>query len=62
MKLRFRVHNTADIPLVFAHQSYHIIVLNQICVGTAEAIRGDANNEHAMTWLRHVSNDGAWGA
>jgi hypothetical protein len=43
--------------------SYHCSGLlselsDQICVGTAKAIRGGADNGHAMARIRHVSNDG----
>jgi hypothetical protein len=48
------------------HISYHCSGLlselsDQICLGTAEAIRGGADNGHAMTRMRHVSNDGVIG-
>jgi hypothetical protein len=61
MRLALDAHSTAEIRARII--SYHCSGLlselsDQICVGTAKAIRGGADNGHAMAHMRHVSSDG----
>jgi hypothetical protein len=54
MRLALDAHSTAEI------RDYRCSGLlselsDQICVGTAKAIRGGADNGHAMARMRHVS-------
>lgn len=61
MRLALDAHSTAEIHdrIILYHCSGLLSeVSDQIRVGTAKAIRGGADNGHAMARMRHVSNDG----